>query len=59
VPFFKFVAPGLPGVGEILGALGELPPAFGLAFLMAVLVSLADPNGVPGGAAQELQEAGA
>jgi sodium/proline symporter len=59
VPFFKFLAPKLPAVGELFGALGELPPAFGLAFLMAVLVSLADRDGVPDAAAQELQEAGA
>jgi len=57
VPLFKFLAPKLPVVGEIFGAMGELPPAFGLAFLVAVLVSLADVDGVPEAAAQELEEA--
>ncbi len=39
VPLFKFGAPNLPGVGEVFGALGELPPAFALSFVVAILVS--------------------
>ena len=40
VPVFKFLAPGLPGVGEVFGAMGELPPAFAVAFLAGVAVSM-------------------
>lgn len=54
VPFFKFVAPQIPGVGWAFGALEELPPSFALALLAGVLVSLVtDPPDV----ASELAEA--
>ncbi len=39
--------------------MGELPPAFTLAFAVAVIVSLADADGVPSTAAEELEAAGA
>lgn len=39
IPFFKFVAPTLPGVGEYLGLLAELPPAFILSLLVGVFVA--------------------
>jgi sodium/proline symporter len=58
VPFFKFLAPELPGIGEIMGALGELPPAFAAAFLAAVLVSLWDSDGIPASAVEDLARAG-
>lgn len=58
VPLFKFGAPGLPGVGELFAALGELPPAFLLSFAVGVAVSLADPTGPPEGAARDLEAAG-
>jgi sodium/proline symporter len=45
VPLFKFVLMKLDGVGPYLVELSELPPAFGLAFLAGVLVSLADKRG--------------
>ncbi len=45
VPFFKFVAPGLPVVGGFFGALEELPPAFILSGLFGIAVSLADAQG--------------
>ncbi len=45
VPLFKFAAPHLPGIGPLLGELGELPPAFTVSMLVGVLVSLADPAG--------------
>ncbi len=59
VPFFKFLAPKLPGIGEVLGAMGELPPSFAVAFGVAVLVSLLDPRGPPEDARSVLDEAGA
>lgn len=45
VPFFKFVAPQLPWVGDSFTALSELPPAFLVSTLVAVLVSLQDRKG--------------
>ena len=47
VPFFKFVAPGLPVVGPYFAALEELPPAFALSMVVAVVASLLDPRGPP------------
>ena len=46
VPFFKFLGPNLPGIGELVKASGELPPAFSVSFLVAILVSLMDKQGV-------------
>ncbi|MCA9569527.1 MAG: sodium/proline symporter [Myxococcales bacterium] len=40
VPFFKFLAPDLPRIGWVFGALEELPPSFALSLLVGVLVSL-------------------
>jgi sodium/proline symporter len=57
VPIFKFLAPKLPGVGELFGALGELPPAFALSFLVAVLVSRLDGAGPPPSAEADLAAA--
>ena len=45
VPFFKFVAPSLPVVGPVLGALEELVPAFLLSAVAGVAVSLAGGTG--------------
>ena len=45
VPFFKFVAPLLPGVGPAFGTLEEMTPAFFLGGFAGVIVSLADPKG--------------
>lgn len=45
VPLFKFAAPALPAVGHFFAELGELPPAFLLSGLAAVLVSLGDRAG--------------
>lgn len=60
VPIFKFLAPKLPGTaGELFGALGELPPAFALSFLVAVVVSKLDPAGPPPNAAADLDSASA
>jgi Na+/proline symporter len=42
VPFFKFVAPQLPVLGSSFAALSELPPAFVVSGLVAVVVSLSD-----------------
>jgi sodium/proline symporter len=42
VPFFKFVAPMLPIVGDAFAALSELPPAFVVSLLVAIVVSLTD-----------------
>ena len=44
VPLFKFGAPHLPGIGETLEALGELPPAFLFSFIAGVAFSLGDPS---------------
>jgi sodium/proline symporter len=46
VPFFKFVAPQLPMIGEGLSALSELPPAFVISGLVAIVVSLLDKKGM-------------
>ncbi len=40
VPFFKFVAPQLPGVGAEFGALEELTPAFAVSMVVGVVVSV-------------------
>jgi Na+/proline symporter len=45
VPFFKFIAPHIPVVGDSFAALSELPPAFLVSGLVAVAVSLRDPKG--------------
>jgi sodium/proline symporter len=45
VPFFKFGATALEGVGPFFAALSELPPAFCASFLVGVFVSLADRQG--------------
>jgi len=45
VPLFKFAAPLTPSVGPLFEALGELPPAFLLSGLAAVIVSHLDPGG--------------
>ncbi|MCO4773606.1 MAG: sodium/proline symporter [Deltaproteobacteria bacterium] len=57
VPLFKFVAPKLPVVGEVFGALGELPPAFALSFVVAILVSRMDSVGPPANASADLDAA--
>ncbi len=57
VPIFKFLAPKLPTVGPVFAELGELPPAFALSFLVAVLVSKMDPAGPPPNAAADLDAA--
>lgn len=41
-----FAAPALPELGPFFAALGELPPAFLVAGLMAVVVSWSDSNGL-------------
>lgn len=46
VPFFKFVAPALPVVGDIFASLSELPPAFVVSGLVAIVVSRFDPRGL-------------
>lgn len=46
VPFFKFVAPQLPVVGDAFAALSELPPAFVVSALVAIVVSLLDQKGI-------------
>ena len=46
VPLFKFVAPQLPVVGDSFAALSELPPAFVVSGLVAVVVSLLDRQGM-------------
>lgn len=45
VPIFKFIAPQVPLVGEGFAALSELPPAFAVSMLVAVVVSLLDGPG--------------
>lgn len=45
VPLFKFAAPSLPIGGSFFEQLGELPPAFLLSGLTAILVSLGDAAG--------------
>jgi sodium/proline symporter len=45
VPLFKFVVPSVPGVGEYVAALAELPPAFALSFAVGIVVSLLDSKG--------------
>jgi sodium/proline symporter len=46
VPFFKFLAPQLPVVGDAFAALSELPPAFVVSGLVAIVVSLLDQKGI-------------
>lgn len=58
VPFFKFAAPSIPGVGPYLEAFTELPPAFIVSMLAGVLASRLDPNGPPDHAAVDLDAAG-
>ena len=43
IPFFKFVAPALPVVGDSFAALSELPPAFVVSGIVAIVVSKRDP----------------
>lgn len=45
VPFFKFIAPQLPLVGDSFVALSELPPAFVVSTIVAIVVSLLDRSG--------------
>jgi sodium/proline symporter len=45
VPLFKFGAPHLPAVGDLLKTLSELPPAFAASFIAAIVVSLRDKEG--------------
>lgn len=45
VPFFKFVAPQIPGLGPHFEALSELPPAFVVSGVVAIIVSLLDKAG--------------
>ncbi|MCB9679154.1 MAG: sodium/proline symporter [Alphaproteobacteria bacterium] len=54
VPLFKFVVPSIPTVGPIVGALEELTPAFALAMLVGVVVSLL---GEPPAVEEELRQA--
>lgn len=46
VPFFKFVVPALPVIGDHMAALSELPPAFVLSGIVAIVVSRMDPKGL-------------
>lgn len=59
VPLFKFGAPFVPGIGTLLVALSELPPAFLLSGLAGVVVSLFDTQGqaAMAGMEEELAEA--
>ena len=59
VPFFKFAAPHLPTIGPAMKELSELPPAFTVAGLVAITVSLLDGRGKRRleGADAELQRA--
>ncbi len=57
VPFFKFAAPHLPGVGEAFKALSELPPALAVSFVVGIAVSLLDKQGVPHGIEAEVADA--
>jgi sodium/proline symporter len=45
VPFFKFVVPAIPMIGPHFEALSELPPAFVVSGLVAIVVSLLDQKG--------------
>lgn len=45
VPFFKFVVPIIPGIGHHFVALSELPPAFVVSGIVAIVVSLTDKTG--------------
>lgn len=60
VPIFKFVMPEIDGIGPVLSALNELPPAFFMSGLVGIIVSLTDRDGVKklDGVAEELEEAG-
>ena len=46
VPFFKFIAPQIPVVGDAFASLSELPPAFVVSGLVAIVVSLLDKQGM-------------
>lgn len=61
VPFFKFAGPHLPGLGEGIAALAELPPALAVSFVLGIGVSLTDSagNAPLAGIEQELADAGA
>lgn len=52
VPFFKFLAPSLPG-GEWFEAMSELPPALAVSLVLGVVVSLMTTP--PEGVAEELR----
>ncbi|TWU48046.1 sodium/proline symporter [Rubripirellula reticaptiva] len=45
VPCFKFIAPQLPLVGDSFASLSELPPAFAVSMIVAIVVSLMDHRG--------------
>ena len=45
VPFFKFAAPSIPVVGQHFEALSELPPAFVVSGIVAIVVSMLDTTG--------------
>lgn len=61
VPIFKFVVPALPFIGDHMAALSELPPAFVLSGIVAVIVSRMDPRGMEAmaGVDRELTNRGA
>lgn len=47
VPIFKFWVSGMDSIGPYFNALGELPSAFGVAFIVGVAISLLDRKSVP------------
>lgn len=57
VPVFKFVVPALPIIGDHMAALSELPPAFVLSGIVAIVVSQMDHRGqmAMGGVDRELR----
>ena len=61
VPFFKFVAPSIAGVGPYLAELTELPPSFVVSFAFGIAVSLFDRPGQEAlaGVGSELEQAAA
>ncbi len=60
VPFFQFVAPGLPAVGPYFDALEEMVPSFVISALAGVIVSLLDKRGqaIVRDAGADLEEVG-
>lgn len=44
VPLFKFVVPGIPGIGPYFGQIAELGPSFALALLAGYVVSKLKPD---------------